>query len=144
MRIATRIRRVSDVVIPESTEHIIAQSTFRFAGTFVYCSARAVRSPERHLLVTRDDKETTVVTSPDHLGDVDVLEINPDRWTLITVDCASPFYCVGFIAKISAVLSGAGFDILVVSTFSRDWVFVKESEVERAERALLAAGMTAA
>jgi len=131
---------VSDVVIPESTEHIIAQSTFRFAGTFVYCSARVVRNPERHLMITRDDREITVVTTPDRLADVDVIALNPDRWTLITVDCANPFYCVGFIAKMSARLSAAGIDILVVSTFSRDWVLVKEEEAERAAEVLRAAG----
>ena len=91
-------------------------------------------------MITRDDKETTVVTSPDHLGDVDVIEVNPDRWTLITVDCANPFYCVGFIAKISAALSGAGMDILVVSTFSCDWVFVKEDDGPRAAGLLRAEG----
>ena len=91
-------------------------------------------------MITRDDKETTVVTSPDHLGDVDVIEVNPDRWTLITVDCANPVYCVGFIARMSARLSAAGIDILVVSTFSRDWVLVKEEEAERAAEVLRAAG----
>ena len=131
---------MSDIVIPASTEQIIADSSFRFAGTYVYCSARTVNNPEKHLMITRDDLELTVVTLPEHLGDVDVVAVNPDRWTLITIDCASPFYCVGFIAKVSARLSAAGLDILVVSTFSRDWVLVKEEEAGRAAEVLRAAG----
>lgn len=131
---------MSDIVIPDSTEQIIAESSFRLAGTYVYCSARTVNNPEKHLMITRDDREVTVVTLPENLGDVDAIAVNPDRWTLITVDCANPFYCVGFIARMSARLSAAGLDILVVSTFSRDWVLVKEEDAERAAEVLRAAG----
>lgn len=119
---------MSDVLIPESTEQVIADSSFRFVGTYRYVSARSVANPGQHLMVTRDAKEITVVTTEDQLGDVDVLAMNADRWLLLAIDCANPFYCVGFIAKISAALSGVGLDILVVSTFSCDWVFVKEED----------------
>jgi hypothetical protein len=119
---------------------VIADSTFRFAGTYRFVSARGVANPEKHLMVTRDTYEITVVTKEEHLGDVDVLDVNPDRWLLLAVDCANPFYCVGFIARISAVLSGGGMDILVVSTFSCDWVFVKEDHGPRAADLLRAQG----
>jgi len=131
---------VSDIVIPESTEQVIADSTFRFEGTFRYVSARGVRNPERHLMIARDVREMTVVTTEDQLGDVDVIEMNADRWLLLAIDCANPFYCVGFIAKISAALSGAGLDILVISTFSCDWVFVKEDDGDRAAGVLRGLG----
>ncbi len=119
---------------------MIAESTFRFAGTYRFVSARGVANPEKHLMVTRDTYETTVVTKEEHLGDVEVLDMNPDRWLLLAIDCASPFYCVGFIARISAVLSGGGMDILVVSTFSCDWVFVKEDHGPRAAELLRGQG----
>ena len=85
---------------------MIEDSTFRFAGTYRFVSARAVGHPEQHLMITRDAYETTVVTTEELLGDVEVLDINADRWLLLAIDCANPFYCVGFIAKISAALSG--------------------------------------
>ncbi len=91
-------------------------------------------------MVTRDETEITVVTQEENLAGLEVLDLNADRWLLLAVDCANPFYCVGFIARISAVLSGAGFDILVVSTFSRDWVFVKEEDGPRAAELLRTAG----
>lgn len=117
---------MSEVVIPESTEQVIADSSFRFAGTYRYASVRSVTNYEKHLMVTRDAMEITVVTAEENLGELDVIALNADRWLLLAIDCANPFYCVGFIAKISAALSGAGLDILVVSTFSCDWVFIKE------------------
>ncbi|HEU4889258.1 MAG TPA: ACT domain-containing protein [Thermoanaerobaculia bacterium] len=131
---------MSEVVIPESTQQVIADSTFRFVGTYRFVSARSVANPEKHLMITRDEYELTVVTKEEHLGDVDVLDINAERWLLLAIDCANPFYCVGFIARISAVLSGAGMDILVVSTFSCDWVFVKEDDGPRAADLLRAEG----
>ena len=89
-------------------------------------------------MISRDEKEITVVTR--HLDDVEIIEINPDSWLFISIDCAQPFYCVGFIAKLSTMLSAAGLDILVLSTFSRDWVFVKEEEGGRAAEVLRNAG----
>jgi hypothetical protein len=126
--------------LPAETIDLIARSTFRRAGTYLYVRASAVREPQQHLMVTHDDRETTVVTTEDLLQHVDVIEVNRDRWVLFTIDCANPFYCVGFLAKISAVLSGAGIDILVVSTFSRDWVLVKESDADRAAELLRETG----
>ena len=119
---------------------IIAHSKFHFAGSYVFCSASAVRNPEKHLMVARDEKEITVVTTEENLADIDVVERNRDRWLLLSIDCDSPFYCVGFIARISAPLSEAGLDILVVSTFTRDWVFVKEEDGARAADVLRGAG----
>jgi len=123
---------VSDLVIPESTQQVIADSTFRFAGTYRYASVRSVANPEKHLMVAHEEDEITVVTKEENLAGLDVLDLNADRWLLVALDCANPFYCVGFIAKVSAALSGAGFDILVISTFSRDLVFVKEEAGPRA------------
>ncbi|HEX6085016.1 MAG TPA: ACT domain-containing protein [Thermoanaerobaculia bacterium] len=119
-------------------DDVVADSSFRFAGTYRWASVRAVRNCERHLLIARDEKETTVVTQ--HLDDVDVIDVNPDAWLLVSIDCANPFYCAGFISRISAPLSAAGIDILVISTFSRDWLFVKQDEAARAAAVLVDAG----
>lgn len=134
--------RMSDIVIPETTEQVIAQSTFRLAGVYVWASVREARDDGRHLMIVRDEKETTVVTSPENLASLDVLDVNRDRWVLLAIDCANPFYCVGFIAKVAARLSAAGIDILAVSTFSRDLFFVKEEDGARAAEELRAIGFS--
>lgn len=123
---------------------MIHHSTFRFGGTYVWARAAAVRDAEQHLMIARDERETTVVTTPELLASLDVLELNGDRWLLLSIDCAHPFYCVGFIATLSSALSDAGLDILVVSTFTRDWVFVKEGDAARAADVLAAAGFVRA
>jgi hypothetical protein len=135
---------MSDIVIPETTEQVISRSTFRLGEVYVWASVREARDAlydkGRHLMIVRDEKETTVVTSPENLASLDVLDVNRDRWVLIAIDCANPFYCVGFIAKVAARLSAAGIDILAVSTFSRDLFFVKEEDGSRAADALRAIG----
>lgn len=98
----------------------------------MYVRAGKVRHPEKHLMVFRDERETTVVTLEENLGDVEVLELNRDRWRLFDIEPETPFYCVGFIAKMASVLSEAGIDILVISTFSRDCVLVKVEDGARA------------
>ena len=124
-----------------STEEAITNSTFHFGGVYVWAQVRDVGDEGKHLLIARDEKETTVVTSPENVASLDVIETNRDRWLLLSIDCANPFYCVGFIADIAARLGAAGLDILVISTFSRDLFFVKEEEGERAAGVLRGMGM---
>src|SRR6187399_311380 len=95
---------------------------FRVGGRYVYVRAGEVRHPELHLMVTRDELETTVVTTEELLVHVEVLERNRETWVLLVFDPPVPFYCVGFLARISAALAAGNIDILMVSTFSRDWV----------------------
>lgn len=130
--------------IPASTEEVLRASRLRrVPGHFVVARCRGVGDSTRHLLVTRDDLETTVITRPEHLADCEVLDENPDRWALLAIDCAHPFYCVGFLARLTAALAAAGIDLLAVSTFSRDQLLVKEEMAERAVATLLAVGLQA-
>lgn len=113
-------------------------SSFAFGGVYAWAQVRSVPRGGDHLLIAQDEKEITVVTAPDHLASLDVIEVNRDRWRLIVFEPETPFYCVGFIAGLSAEFAKAGMDILVLSTYSRDLFFVKEEESERAAEILRA------
>lgn len=124
-----------------STAEVIAASTYRrMPGVYRYVRVREVRHPERHLLVTRDEREITVVTLSENLIDEPVLETSARSWVLFVVDCAKPFFCVGFIAHTTAYFAKAGIDVLVVSTFSRDYFMVQREHADLAERVLTDAG----
>ena len=116
----------------------------RVPGVYAVARCRGVGASERHLMVARDELETTVVTRPEHLADCEVLESNPDDWVLLAIDCAHPFYCVGFLARLTSALAAAGIDVLACSTFTRDSLLVQEAQTERAIAALRAAGLGAA
>lgn len=137
----TREVSVPSIVIPESTEAVIRASTFAIEEEpYRYVRAAAVPRAGVHLLVTQDEVEVTVVTHERNLHHVEVIDTNPDRWALIAIDCANPFYCVGFFARITSSLSTAGIDVLAVSTFSRDYVLVKDTERDVARRTLIEVG----
>lgn len=129
------------LAIPATTLAVIAASRFRVEPEpFVYVRAGTVRTPELHHMVLRDELETTVVTTEDRLDDVEVLERNPDRWVQLTIDCANPFYCVGFLAALATVFAARGVDVLLASAFTRDLVLVKEQDAAAARLALLEVG----
>jgi hypothetical protein len=107
-------------------------NSFHLGGLYVWARVRDAGDATRHLLVARDEKEITVVTAPENLASLEVIEVNRDRWRLLVIEPDTPFYCVGFIARFSEQFAAAGMDILVISTFSRDLFFVKEDERDRA------------
>ena len=128
--------------IPPSTLEVLRQSAFRIElEPYAWVRAGRLDGPERHLVVIRDERETTVVTLERNLGDVEVLERNPDLWALLSIDCANPFYCVGFFAAITTSFAARGIDILALTTFTRDYFFVKQSERELARQVLLEVGI---
>lgn len=121
--------------IPESTYEVIRQSTFTCsARPYFFVKAGGVGDPSQHLAVLRDRLDTTVVTQD--LTGVEVLGRNPDKWALISIVCANPFYCVGFIASIAQTFTQAGIDFCLMSAFTQDLVFVKEAERDNAIRHL--------
>lgn len=129
------------IEIPASTREVIRASVFRIGEEpYVYVKAGRIDDESAHLLVLRDDLETTVVTFERNLAGVEVLDRNRDRWALVSIDCANPFYCVGFLASIAGAFTYAGLDILVLSAFTRDLVFVKDDDRERARELMVRIG----
>ena len=128
--------------IPAATLQVLRDSVFFVDPVpYVWLRASSVREPERHLIVIRDDRETTVVTQKANLDCLVVEERNPDDWHLLSIDCANPFYCVGFLGAITGAMAQAGVDVLALSTYTRDYVFAKREDLDRARAALRAFGM---
>lgn len=61
-------------------------------------------------------------------------------WRAIQIDEAMGFGEVGVIASLLGPLAAAGVAVYVVSTFSTDWILVKDSAVGLAQEALRATG----
>ncbi len=120
-------------MIPLSTQQVISGSDFYIEpDIFYYIAALDVKTPELHRLICRDDKEITVVTTEAGLTDLTIQSQNQEQWRLLVINCANPFYCVGFLQSISSAMTAAGLDILLISTFSRDYVFVAQQHLAQA------------
>ena len=118
--------------VPELGE-VIRMSSFTVGKErYVYCSVTTVLPGLNHLMVINDGEEITVVTEEKNLEFIGTHEANKERWRLINIRCGNPFYCIGFIAAITAALSRAEIDVVLTSSYSKDLVMVMEGDLERA------------
>lgn len=123
-------------------KEIISKSTFqKVPGSYVYAKAK-YRPSGKHFLVTEDNDEITVVTERDQLRDVEMIEQNKDVYSLIALNVSIPFYSVGLLATVSAAIAELGMNILIVSTYSKDYILVKQDLSDKAESALINLGFS--
>lgn len=104
-------------------------------GTYVYVKTDNVENDNDHFMVSKDKDEITVVTKKENIKDLNVLELVED-YKLIEFKPVVPFQTVGFLVKIAEVIANQGMNILIVSTFSKDYIMIKEEELEKGLQAL--------
>lgn len=107
-------------------------------GTYVYAKVSEASDQEQHFMVSRDADEITVVTKEENLAELDILERNKDSYCLIALNVSVPFYSVGFLATVSQAIADKGMNILIVSTYSKDYILMKDEKIEKAKTVLLA------
>ena len=119
---------------------IIEQSSFEIQGG-VYIYAQVSSKPTSdHFMVTQDKDEITVITTEDKLGELDLIEKNKDNYKLIALNVSVPFYSVGFLATVSSAIAKEEMNILIISTYSKDYIMVKEDKLDKAREVLLDLG----
>jgi hypothetical protein len=121
----------------------IAQCNFQVQpGNYIYAKVSSINDIKSHFLVSRDLDEITVVTTEDKIPSLQLIERNKDLYRLIALNVLVPFYSVGFIATVCDALANAGMNVLVVSTYSKDYILVREDLIDEGIRSLLSLGFT--
>ncbi len=121
------------IKISKELKAVIQSSWFTIEnGLYVYAKVTNVHTPEKHLIVTRDSDEITVVTKTSNLSELGDYERNPDNWVLLNIKCGNPFYCEGFLAAIASAFASKGIDITLTSTYTNDYVMVQEDNIDKA------------
>ena len=121
------------IKISKELKAVIQSSWFTIEnGLYVYAKVTNVHTPEKHLIVTRDSDEITVVTKTSNLSELGDYERNPDNWVLLNIKCGNPFYCKGFLAAIASAFASKGIDITLTSTYTNDYVMVQENNIDKA------------
>lgn len=124
-------------------KEIIAKSKLHVEdGTYVVRKVKDKPAAD-HFLVTVDSFETTVITAVDRISELSLIERNKDDYALIRLDVAIPFYSVGFLAAVTDTIAKQEMNILVVSTYSKDYILVLAEHKSRAVEALKAMGFRA-
>ncbi len=93
-------------------------------------------------MISCDEDEITIVTRQENVSGLKVLEKNKDIYTLIALNVSVPFYPVGFLATVSEAVAKEGMNILIVSTYSKDYIMVKKDCTDNVESVLLGLGFT--
>ena len=123
-------------------QKIISKSTFTLTdGIYIYVKVKSISKKRNHFMITRDRDEITVVTKLDNLKYLDLIEKNKDDYSLISLNVSIPFYSVGFLAAITNALANKRMDILIVSTYSKDYIMVKTEKQSKCINALLELGL---
>ncbi len=101
-----------------------------------YAYLKATRKPAgSHFLIAEDADEVTVVTDEPCVETVPYHEAV--KWfRLLEVRVSAPFEAKGFLAAITRSVADAGLNVLVVSTYSKDYILVREEALEKAVEAL--------
>lgn len=125
----------------QELQDIIHASNFQiYEGDYVYAKVKKLPSLDGHFMVTKDKDEITVVTTAENLKSLELEERNKDTYSLIALNVSIPFYSVGFLAAVSDAIAAAGMNILIVSTYSKDYIMVKSDCLEKAKKVLLNIG----
>jgi uncharacterized protein len=92
------------------------------------------------------DAFVSITSTPDEISIVSLTEHAPAEakldsgWRLMTVRGPLEFTLTGIMASLAGSLAAAGVPLFAVSTFDTDHILVKQTDLERAVRALREAG----
>jgi hypothetical protein len=121
-------------------QDIINRSSFEIQkGLFYMAKVNDFTDANRCFLVTSDEIEKTVICSHE-IELNNIIEKKPD-YVLIGIEVSLPFDAIGFLSKITTCLADSNIPILVVSTYSRDYVLIPKTHLENARVALLKIGL---
>ena len=88
-----------------------------------------------HFLVSKDADEVTIITEEKNIAWVQYTEATK-RFILLEIRPKTPFLAVGFLAAVTRAIADQELNILVVSTYSKDYILVKEEWNDKAIVAL--------
>lgn len=125
----------------ETLKKIIEESNFEvIPGKFIYAKVSKEPTINNHFLISKDKDEITVVTEEHNLSELEIIEKNKDYWALIALNVSAPFYSVGFLAAVSSAIAKENRDVLIISTYSKDYILVQYDFLEGVKRVLLSLG----
>ena len=88
-----------------------------------------------HFLITQDIDEVTIVTEEKNVDSINFSQ-ETKRFKLFEIKPHIPFLTIWFLATITKAIADKGLNVLVVSTYSKDYVLVRDETNEQASNAL--------
>ncbi len=108
-------------------------------GRFAMVKVQEFEENAKYFCLTNDGEELTMVVEEANLSQVKYTDIQ--KWfKLIQLAVSVPFFSVGFLAKVTSAIADKGINILVISTYSNDYILIREHDAETTIKALAALG----
>ena len=126
-------------MINASLDEVIKSSkVFVHRGRYAYLKAPET-AINNHFFISKDKEEITIVTEEKNVPNV---KYDKDvKWfKLIEIKVSLPFLAKGFLAKVTKTIADKELNVLVVSTFSKDYILVREETSDIAVKALKKVG----
>lgn len=123
----------------------VAAETYNLVGLSHDDWAKLLSNPARSprmsvpFMIFKDDFEVTLVVDDQDLAAMTpgLLNAKVERgYRLLTFDIVLELSVVGFMAEISRILADAGVSILPISSFSRDHILIRQSDLPAGLKAL--------
>ncbi len=125
----------------EDLKKVIETSTFEVVeGDFVYAKVSELPSNPNIFMVSKDKDEITIVAKEEEVGNLEIIERNKETYSLIALNISLPFYAVGFLSAVTNAIASAGMNILVVSTYSKDYILVRKEHLDKSKDILINLG----
>lgn len=81
-------------------------------------------------MISRDSDEITAIIEKKYLGNLEIIEKNENLWRLISLNLETPFMA-GTLAAVNSACAERGLNNLIVSTYSKDYIVVKDSQLQK-------------
>lgn len=109
-------------------------------GRYAYLISQE-KELKNHFLISQDNDEITIVTEEKNI--LNTKHEKAVKWfKLFEFKVSIPFLAPGFLAKISKTVADKGLNILIVSTFSKDYILIREEDCKVAINAFEDAGFS--
>jgi uncharacterized protein len=130
-------------LINKNLKKVIETSTLvSHIEKFICAKVKTISDLSGHFLVSQDSDEITVITKKDNIDKLDLIEKNEADYSLLEIKFSTTLNVVGFFAAASSSLAEEGISILAVSTYSKDYILVKEEDTEKAIQSLTKLGLS--
>jgi hypothetical protein len=110
-----------------------------------YAMLKLTRMPEKEVecfFISNDGNEITMIIEERKMNKTLIYDDIQKGFSLISLSVSAPFYAVGFLATVTTSIAQAGFNVLVISTFSKDFLLVRKNVIEKVVKILLELGFS--
>ena len=138
------IERTIDDLLRE-TKIEVSPATFALIGISHQDWSRLLENPELSprvdavFMIMRDEKEVTLLIEEEDWQRIRhaLRDAKVERdFRLLTFDIELPWNVVGYLARVTEILAGAGISVGALSSFSRDHLLIKQDQLGSALRVL--------